>query len=565
MTLLSIWIRDRSASDPRRGGGGAFESAMRRSWMRLVEAWVDSGSKLRTHATRCMSTDAGKTSVRAHKAPRNTSIICTIGPASEQIDQLRSVVGAGMNVMRCNFSHGQFDEQGPRIQNLRAILKEINGEGNQPSPDLCGVAIDLKGPEIRTGLLQKSSKPKALLESGKPFTLFTEENMRTEGSVEGVWIDYPLQKNIVPGMPVYIDDGFIHLEVMECRPDRIQCRIVNGGRLGEKKGVNVPGTKVDLPAITEHDRSVLTWGAQQGADIVFASFIRTAKDVAELRDFLRSVSGGHMHIMSKIENQEGLDNFDSILEESDGIMIARGDLGIEIPTEEVPFAQKMMTERSNRMGKPVACATQMLESMEDRPRPSRAEAGDVVNAVLQGSDLVMLSGESANGKYPAITVQMMSQLCRRAELEQRNNPPSSVPTPSTLELLALRSLSSAAYAAAHSVPRNGLLILPADQVQFAQKVASFRPSCMVICPTTSMHNAKQLLLYRGVQPLYVPEPLLYEHGIRDSSSEYQKDVLLASLAKEYAIQHGWVHPSTEALAAVHNNDPRLHVPALTVL
>lgn len=533
--------------------------------MRVVQGCLGSAQRARVHRTRGMATEAGKELVRAHKAPRNTSIICTIGPASEHIDQLRSVVGAGMNVMRCNFSHGQFDEQGPRIQNLQAILQEINGEGSRPSADLCGVAIDLKGPEIRTGLLQKSSKPKAGLEAGKPFTLFTDDGMRTEGSAKGVWIDYPLQKNIVPGMPVYIDDGLIHLEVEECRPDRIECRVINGGRLGEKKGVNVPGTKVELPAITEHDRSVLTWGAQQGADIVFASFIRTAEDVSELRDFLRSVSGGHMHIMSKIENQEGLDNFDSILEESDGIMIARGDLGIEIPTEEVPFAQKMMTEKSNRKGKPVACATQMLESMEDRPRPSRAEAGDVVNAVLQGSDLVMLSGESANGKYPAITVRTMNQLCRRAELEQRNNPPSTAPAPPALELLALRSLSSAAYAAARSVPKDGLLILPSDQARFAQKVASFRPSCMVICPTTSLHNAKQLLLYRGLQPLFVPEPVLYEHGISGSSTEYQRDVVLATVAKEYAIRHGWVQPSTEALAAVHNSDPRLHVPALTIL
>ncbi len=335
---------------------------------------------------------------------KKTKIVCTIGPKTESVEKLTELVNAGMNVMRLNFSHGDFAEHGTRIANFREVMDKV---GKQ-----LAILLDTKGPEIRTIKLEGGNDVD--LVAGQEFTFTTDTSV--VGNKETVAVTYAgFAADLNAGNTILVDDGLIEMEVISTTETEVKCKVLNNGALGENKGVNLPGVSVQLPALSEKDKADLKFGCEQGVDFVAASFIRKASDVKEIREILDANGGNDIHIISKIENQEGVDNFDEILELSDGIMVARGDLGVEIPAEEVIFAQKMMIEKCNRARKMVITATQMLDSMINNPRPTRAEAGDVANAIMDGTDAVMLSGETAKGKYPVEAVTIMAQIANRTD------------------------------------------------------------------------------------------------------------------------------------------------------
>lgn len=332
-----------------------------------------------------------------------TKIICTLGPASDNKEVMIKLINSGMDISRHNFSHGTYEENGSKIN----LIKELRSEMDKPIQ----ILLDTKGPEVRTG---KFTGDRVTLVEGTNYTVVCGEDILGDETICS--ISYKdLYKDVNIGDSILIADGLIGLEVKQINENKIQCIVKNTGTIGNYKNVNIPGVVTKLPAISKKDLEDLKFGIKIGVDIVAASFVRKAEDVFEVKKVLNENGGSHIKVFSKIENHEGVNNIAEIIEASDGIMVARGDLGVEIPLEEVPFVQKMIIRKCNMAGKPVITATQMLESMTNNPRPTRAEVSDVANAVLDGTDAVMLSGETASGKYPVEAVSIMKKIVARTE------------------------------------------------------------------------------------------------------------------------------------------------------
>ena len=413
-----------------------------------------------------------------------TKVVCTIGPKSEKKEVLKELVLSGMNVMRLNFSHGDHEEHGARIKTIREISKETGKH--------VAILLDTKGPEIRTGSHAEGDVKYDLVE-GQNFIVTTDYSFK--GTPEKISVSYPgMTKDLKPGDTILVDDGLIGLEVKEIKGEEIFCKVKNSGALGQKKGVNLPGVSVSLPALAEKDKADLKFGCEVGVDYIAASFIRKASDVAEVRRVLDDNGGENIKIISKIENQEGIDNFDEILELSDGIMVARGDLGVEVPVEEVPFMQKMMIRKCNAVGKPVITATQMLDSMQKNPRPTRAEAGDVANAILDGTDAVMLSGESANGKYPVEAVKTMAKISAKTDEYGVSK------IYYTHEVTITEAISKGAVEAAENLGAK-LIVCWTKTGRAAKMIRKYNPSMPIIALTDSDVTARQLALVRGVRAI----------------------------------------------------------------
>lgn len=417
---------------------------------------------------------------------RKTKIVCTIGPSSESLENTKKLIQAGMNVARLNFSHGDFEEHGNRIKNIRQANIELG--------KTTAILLDTKGPEIRLGKLKE--EPIELVQ-GEKIALTTEEIL---GDVTRIPITYTdLPNDVSVGSTILIDDGLIGLTVEDVQGTEIICRIVNSGQIKSKKGVNVPGVNISLPGITEKDANDIVFGIEQGVDFIAASFVRKASDVLEIRELLERHNAGHIQIISKIENQQGVDNLDEILEVSDGLMVARGDLGVEIPAEEVPLVQKSMIQKCNRAGKPVITATQMLDSMQRNPRPTRAEASDVANAIFDGTDAIMLSGETAAGKYPVESVQTMARIAERAEsaLEYREifTKQANAQQTSVTEAISQAVANSAFDLKAKA-------IVTSTQSGFTSRMVSkYRPKAPIIAVTTEETVMRRLALVWGVIPV----------------------------------------------------------------
>ncbi|NHM30575.1 pyruvate kinase [Neobacillus terrae] len=447
---------------------------------------------------------------------RKTKIVCTIGPASETVEKLTELINAGMNVSRLNFSHGDFQEHGQRIQNIR-IAAENTGKK-------VAILLDTKGPEIRTNNMVNGAIE---LTAGNNIIVSMTE---VEGTTDKFSITYPgLIEDVHVGSKILLDDGLIGLEVtkIDNAAGEIHTRILNSGTLKNKKGVNVPGVSVNLPGITEKDTQDVLFGIEQGIDFIAASFVRRAKDVLEIKQLLEENNATHIHIIPKIENQEGVDNIDEILEVSDGLMVARGDLGVEIPAEEVPLVQKMLIKKCNALGKPVITATQMLDSMQRNPRPTRAEASDVANAIFDGTDAIMLSGETAAGSYPVEAVQTMHNIASRAEQALDHK-----------EILSNRSKDTEhnmTDAIGQSVAHTALnlevnaIVTPTESGHTARMISKYRPKAPIVAVTANEGVSRRLNLVWGVYP---------QLGKEASTTDEMLDVAVEESVNSGIVKHG---------------------------
>ena len=418
---------------------------------------------------------------------KRTKIICTMGPNADKPGMVKSWIEAGMDVARFNFSHGSHQEHKGRMDSLKKLRKEMKIP--------VAILLDTKGPEIRTGVLENGQK--VTLKEGQKFVLTTRELIGNSSCVSVTYDRLP--EDVKEGDRILVDDGLIELKVLGLTEAEITCEVVNGGELGERKGVNVPNVSVNLPAITDKDKEDLLFGIQQGVDYVAASFIRKAEDVKEIKGFLKEHGGEHIDVISKIENAEGVENIDEIIAASDGIMVARGDLGVEIPAYKVPHIQKTIIEKCNRAYLPVITATQMLDSMIRNPRPTRAEVTDVANAIYDGTDAVMLSGETAQGKYPVEAVQMMAKISESSEkflkfADYRDSD----------SLRGKLNVSSAVgFAAVTMVERlnASCIVTPTMSGQTARVISNLRPSVPIYGVTPNERTRRKMQLYWGVKPV----------------------------------------------------------------
>lgn len=447
---------------------------------------------------------------------RKTKIVCTIGPASESVEKLVELIEAGMNVCRLNFSHGDHEEHAARIVNIRKAAEKT---GKQVA-----ILLDTKGPEIRTHQMENGTME---LVAGDDIIISMTEVL---GTKEKFSVSYEgLVDDVEVGSKILLDDGLIGLEVTKIDRDHreLHTRILNTGVLKNKKGVNVPGVSVKLPGITEKDQNDIIFGIGQGIDFIAASFVRRASDVLEIRELLAKHDASHIHIIPKIENEEGVDRIDEILEVSDGLMVARGDLGVEIPAEEVPLVQKELIKKCNAVGKPVITATQMLDSMQRNPRPTRAEASDVANAIFDGTDAIMLSGETAAGTYPVEAVQTMHNIASRAEsaLDYRG-------------ILSKRSKDNrhnVTDAIGSSVAHTALnleasaIITSTESGHTARMISKYRPKAPIIAVTSNEHVSRKLELVWGVYP---------QVGERTSTTDEMFDLSIDVSLNSGLVTHG---------------------------
>ena len=419
---------------------------------------------------------------------KKTKIVCTMGPNTDNREIMKELALNGMDVARFNFSHGDHAEHKHRLEILESEREELG----IPIASL----LDTKGPEIRTGKLKDGKK--VTLKEGDLYTLTTEEIV---GDETRGYINYAgLAEDVKPGDRILIDDGLIELHVREVNGTDIVCRIENGGELGEKKGVNVPGVRVKLPALTDKDKEDIRFGVDAGFDFVAASFVRNADAIREIREILDE-KGSAMQIIAKIENEEGIENIDSIIEASDGIMVARGDMGVEIPAEKVPHIQKMIIRKCNLACKVVITATQMLDSMIRNPRPTRAEVSDVANAVYEGTDAVMLSGETAMGSYPIEAVRMMSQIAEESEkyLDYMFYQRRKVSAENLRNISNTVCYSSVATASDLEAP---VIVAPSVSGFTTRMLSKWRPKALIAGLSPSMTAVRQMQLYWGVKPFH---------------------------------------------------------------
>ena len=415
---------------------------------------------------------------------RKTKIVCTIGPASQDLETLKKMLFAGMNVARLNFSHGNHQEHGLRIETIRQASKETGIP--------VAILLDTRGPEIR---LKTFAQDKAELIQGQRFILTTRD---VEGDDSIVSVTHVgLVKDVELGRTILIDDGLVELKIVDITETDVVCEVVNGGTVSNRKGVNLPGSEVSLPAMGQQDQEDIVFGIQQGVDFIAASFIRTAADVLAIRRLLEE-HDSDIHIIAKIENQQGLDNLDSILKVVDGLMVARGDLGVEIPPEEVPLAQKYMITLCNQVGKPVITATQMLDSMIRNPRPTRAEASDVANAIFDGTDAIMLSGETAAGRYPVESVLTMARLAQRTEMALDCD--QFLDRHQQMRQSVTDSISFASRQTSRQLGASAILT-STHSGHTARMVSKYRPAVPIIAITPRPSVLRRLLLTWGVAPV----------------------------------------------------------------
>ena len=418
---------------------------------------------------------------------RKTKIICTLGPSTDKDGVLRELVANGMNVARFNFSHGSYEEHKGRLDMLKAVRAELN----KPVAAL----LDTKGPEIR---LKEFKNGVEMLEAGQTFTLTTRE---VEGTKEICSITYKdLPQDVQPGGTIMLDDGLIKLQIITVNDTDIVCKVLNNGKIKNKKGVNVPGVHLSMPYMSQRDRDDIIFGAQQGFDFIAASFVRTAQDVYDIRNLLNEYDSD-IRIIAKIENREGVNNIDSILAAADAVMVARGDLGVEIDFTELPGIQKNIIERSFSFGKPIVTATQMLDSMIVNPRPTRAEISDVANAIYDGTSAIMLSGETAAGAYPVDALKTMSAIAERTE--QENHSRFAPLAENTGKISVSDATAHAACLTAKDV-NAAAIVTVSESGNTARLLSKYRPEQPIIACVMKEQVQRQLALSWGITPLMMP-------------------------------------------------------------
>mmetsp|Transcript_44760 Transcript_44760/g.140360 ORF Transcript_44760/g.140360 Transcript_44760/m.140360 type:complete len:534 (-) Transcript_44760:80-1681(-) len=490
----------------------------------LTRSIVYERDGIKAHLNQLLDLATSNMTGGCEKPLRKTKTVCTVGPKTSMPGPLNELVQNGMNIMRLNFSHGKHEDAARCIRTLRDITDRV------------AIAIDTKGPEIRTGLTVDDVDIQ--LETGDEVVLTTNDAFKEQCSSDQIYVDYmDLPSTVHVGSMIFMDDGLLRLEVMDILDDGVRCVARNSAALGSRKGVNLPGAIVTLPAVSKKDAGDLRFAAAQDVDMIFASFVRKAEHVHEIRDVLVKAGNPYIKIISKIENLEGVQNYEEILDASDGIMVARGDLGIEIPFEKVFVAQKYMIRCANLVGKPVICATQMLESMIKNPRPTRAEVSDVANAVLDGADCVMLSGETTKGAWPNEAVKTMTTIATEAEASMDSKARqewalAAVPN----ETANIEAIAAAAVKLAGDQGTDVIIAVSetGDTVSYAAK---YRPVAPVIAATQSKRVARYANLLRGVYPILIEKGFLNVDQVIADAIEEAKRLGLTKTGGRVVVLH----------------------------